>query len=158
MPDCSHVDHNQLDDPLPFKIMYTNIVLQWLVYMILNGKGVVMYMGTILFPMAQSNIVFVTSAKEVMFSPRFVCFFFCLTKQDFSSCGQISRRELGGGLASFSCNSCQFFFPCSPPRRWKKGVFLNNSQLCSPYNLAQIVKCSISMWGYRDRCQDSPIF
>ena len=25
--ECSHVYHNQLDDPLPFKIMYTNIYI-----------------------------------------------------------------------------------------------------------------------------------
>ena len=25
--DCTHVDHNYLDDPLPFQIVYTNIVL-----------------------------------------------------------------------------------------------------------------------------------
>ena len=50
---CTHVDHNQLDDPLPFNIIYTNIVLVLksqsacvttqkntiLVYIILNDKG-----------------------------------------------------------------------------------------------------------------------
>ena len=25
--DCTHVDHIKLDDPLPYKIMYTNIVM-----------------------------------------------------------------------------------------------------------------------------------
>ena len=27
--DCAHVDHNQLDDPLPSKIIYINIVDLW---------------------------------------------------------------------------------------------------------------------------------
>ena len=36
-----YIDHNQLDDPLPFKIMKPNIVvlLKLVVYMILKGKG-----------------------------------------------------------------------------------------------------------------------
>ena len=28
--ECTHVDHNWLDDPLPFKNLYTNIVDLWL--------------------------------------------------------------------------------------------------------------------------------
>ena len=50
--DCTHVDHNYLDNPLPFKIKYTNIALL-LVYMIISVKRsqlVVVYMGTVWFP------------------------------------------------------------------------------------------------------------
>ena len=38
--DCANVDHNQLDDPLPFKLIYTNIVLSYNQYIIsVYGKG-----------------------------------------------------------------------------------------------------------------------
>ena len=50
----AHVDHNQLDDPLPFQVMYNNLILPLNGFMMCLG---VVYMGTVLFPsFSTSNI------------------------------------------------------------------------------------------------------
>ena len=51
----THVDYNQLDDPLPFKILYanhyTNFKTSTILDMILNGKGSsnLVYMGSVMW-------------------------------------------------------------------------------------------------------------
>ena len=87
----THVDHNQLDDPLPFKIIYTNIVALWL-----HRHSV------ILQPAQDCFHCFLTSPfLNSSCCKYFVCLFCCFCVYSLEVEDYIKCELIGGGHPSY---------------------------------------------------------